>query len=375
MVTPAPKSPRPPRSATASGALAAFLFAVLLGSCGEPPVIEEIELAFGSSPAVEARIVTRLGKESDYQGNDEALSRLHSAREALRCGTDAWTEALQRLRPSALVRTSTSLEGEARQVVRQATYADGASLERLFDGYPLFVSVTRGEEWETLEIHPGRPVAASVAERHRVEEALAGFSGAASRYYLALAALWDWLDSHPEWERLVLVSLAGGKVEGEPEELKKRPGFAELEKLYDAADEAMRDVKSAGNLEKKKGESLDELSRRVFDPFPARLTVRLPGPPLEAEGFVVAADRVFRVPSVGLLGAVAGLGSRWITPDPLAALLEAGREEGRKVDFDSFLSIPRSVRGRPSSSEVRAALDKALAPAPLYRLRWPLPLP
>lgn len=357
------------------GALAAFLFAVLLGSCDDPPVVEEIELAFGSLPAVEARILTRLGKQADYQGNDEALARLNSAREALRCGTDAWTETLQRLHPSALVRTATSLEGETRQVVRQATYADGRSLERLFDGYPLFVTVTRGEEWESLEIHPGRPSAASVAERHRVEEALAGFSGAASRYYLALAELWDWLDSHPEWERVALVSLVGGEIEGDPEELKKRPGYAEGVKLYDAADEAMGKVKSAGDLEKKKGESLDELSHRVFDPFPAKLTVRLPALPLEAEGFVAAGDRAYRVPSLGLLGAVAGLGSTWITPDPLAALLEAGRGEGRKVDVDSFLSVPRSVRGRPSAAAVRAALEKALSPAPLYRLRWPLALP
>ena len=68
--------------------------------------------------------------------------------------------------------------------------------------------------------------------------------------------------------------------------------------------------------------TLDELSRRVFDPFPAPVSVVLPAAPDEVEGFVVASDGRLHVPTLGLGTPSPAWPATWVAPDPVVSMVE-----------------------------------------------------
>lgn len=347
----------------------ALALALLLTGCFEPPVREEVSLRFDEAGGVEVVVTTLLGREEDYARNPKALERLLEARQAARCGDDPFTRQLERLSPATFTRRLSSSEGALRASVRSAAFPDARAVERLFEGAPVWVSVARDGNETRLEILTGRGGRATNAERLDVSRALDGFSEASARYVAALAALWAWLDENSGAERFVVGALVGAEL---PEPQGLSPEETEKAKaLFDAAAAAMSDLRDFFVLTEGRGESLDELSRKVYDPFPAPLRVRVAGTVLEAEGFVPEEDGGYRVTPASLRGALPGLSGRFITPDPLAETLRrAEREEETPPDVDRLLAGGRRVLSRPSASEVREALETALAPAPAYRLRW-----
>ena len=122
--------------------------------------------------------------------------------------------------------------------------------------------------------------------------------------------------------------------------------------------------------------SPDEVSHLVYDPFPARLTLKLPAAPQAVEGFLKADDGAFTVASPGLWEALRSLEGRWLSPDPVLVYVESARqgEEGT-FDLDAFLAKPRRSAPAhllPSAHEVRAEIEARLKPAPLYRVAWPV---
>lgn len=348
----------------------AVLLTVLLSGCFEPPVRETVAFRFDERGGVEVVFTTRLETEESYKENAVALQRLVEAREAARCGEDPFTRQLERLSPAALHRALSSREGELRESVRSAAFPDARALERLFEGAPLYLAVVRAGNEMQLEILAGRGGRATVAERLEVSRELDRFSAAAAGYLNALADLWAWLDEHPGEDRLVVGALLGV-------DLPKPAGWVRDEReeaLADAVLEAMSDVQKFFRLEGGRAESLDEVSRKAYDPFPAPLWVHVNGTVLESTGFLREEDGSLRVPPVSLWGALSELSGRWVTPDPLAEILR--REERPREtppDVDLFLARGRRVSARPSGAEVRGAIEAALVPAPVYRLRWRLP--
>jgi hypothetical protein len=341
-----------------------------MAGCFEPPVREDVLLSFDERGGVEVVVTTRLEKEDSYRKNPRALERLLEAREAARCGEDAFTRQLERLAPATLTRRLSSRDGALRESVRTATFADARSVERLFEGAPVWMSVGSSGNETRLEILTGPGGRATTAERLEVSRELDRFAGATARYVAALAALWAWLDERPGLERFVVGALVGADL---PEPTDVSPEDKEEGKaLFDAASDAMSEVHGFFLIKDDgRGETLDELSRKVYDPFPAPLRVRVPGTVLEATGFVPEEDGGYRVPPVSLWGALPGLSGRWITPDPLAEKLRRKeRASEEDPDVDRILSGGRRVLARPSAAEVREALEAALVPAPAYRLRW-----
>lgn len=353
----------------ARGAAALVLTAGLSG-CFEPPVREAIALLFDAAGGLEVVVTTRLESESDYPKNPRARERLAEARDAARCGEDPFTRQLERLAPSSLRRSLAFRDGALRESVRSAAFPDARAVERLFEGLPLAVALTRSAGETQLEIYPGKGGRANLSERAEVARALDRFSEAAARYERALADLWAFLDEHPARERFVVAAVLDLKVEDPaPEE------SSALEKaLGEAVVEAMSGVYEFLLLSEERGESLDELSRKVHDPFPAPVTVEVKGTVLESTGFLPEEQGRLRIPSVSLTGALGQLSARWVTPDPLSELVRhADRPEDPPPDVDAFLAPGRRVVARPDAREVRDALEAALAPAPVYRLRWRTP--
>lgn len=345
----------------------ALLLTLALAGCFEPPVREDVAIRFDEKGGVEVVVTTQLGKDEDYRRNPPALERLLSAREAARCGDDPFTRQLEKLSPVSLRRAVSSREGSIRESIRTATFPDARSVERLFEGEPLSLVVSRSGGETQLEIVPGRGGRATAAERMEVNRELDRFAAAAARYLASLATLWAWLDEHPAEERIAVAALLGVELPI-PADLSRDE---RLEALFDDVSDAMARVHDFFLLSDGRGESLDELSRKAFDPFPAPLRVRVAGTVVESAGFVREEDGGFRVPPVSLWGALSGLSGRWVAPDPLAEQL---RREERGVDeppdVDRFLAGGRRVLGRPAAGELREAVESALVPAPLYRLRW-----
>lgn len=353
------------RSATARRGLA-FLLVALLAACVEPPVRESITLVFDAHGGLEARVETRIEPESLYERAPRARERIREAREPARCGEDPFTLQLERLSPASLRRSLGYRGGDLREVLVTARFDEPRAVERLFEPHPLSVSLARAGSRLQLEILPGTAGRATPAERREAAGALGRFSEAGARYLEALSVLWRYLDGMPERERPVVAQLLG--VGGEFE-----PASEHEVELVLAVDEAMSDVQKFFQLEEGRGESLNELSRRVWDPFPASVAVEVTGRAEEVTGFLDEGAGRFAVPAVSLQGALEDLAGRWVSPDPLSSLAAAVRRgDDRPPSLDAFLARGRRSRATPTPPELREAIERALAPRPVYRLRWVL---
>lgn len=350
-------------------AACAVALALLLASCFEPPVREAVELVFDARGALTVRATTRLQSEESYPRNPRARERVAEVRDAARCGEDTLTRQLELLGPSSLTRALAYRDGALREVRRTASFADARAVERLFEGAPLSVGLTRSGGEMQLEILPGRGGRATASERREAASALSGFSEAAARYLSALADLWDYLDENPHRERVVVAGILDLKLEGEEEEPPARE-----QQLGEAVVEAMGQVHEFLQLSEGRGESLDELSRKAYDPFPVPLSVEVAGTVAEATGFLREGTGKLRVPPVSLWGTLSTLTNRWVRPDPLAEFVRRDEDPSLpEPDVEAFLASGRQVVARPTAAEVREAIEAGLVPAPVYRLRWTPP--
>ena len=116
--------------------------------------------------------------------------------------------------------------------------------------------------------------------------------------------------------------------------------------------------------------SLNELSRLVYDPFPARLTVTVNADVLASSGFSVGAG-YFERPAVHVWNALRALEGRWVTPD-LVTAAAAPLPDDQQPEPDVLLlsSLPRRYSSPPTSGEVESAILAELIPEELLQLRW-----
>ena len=181
------------------------------------------------------------------------------------------------------------------------------------------------------------------------------------------------LDERPERARDVLAHAFPGRLGGE--KLDERFPVSEAEAaLAESLKDAMGGMTSIFQVAEEEAFTLDELSRLVYDPLPAALTVEVPGPAEDVAGFRRGEGNLWSAPSVGIWGAMNGLLERWVTPEPIAVLVTPeGLEPSGELDIDAFAARPRAVKGTPTADELRAALEAGLAPPAVYRLKWRLP--
>jgi hypothetical protein len=184
--------------------------------------------------------------------------------------------------------------------------------------------------------------------------------------------LWAYLDENPERAHACLGTIFEDFLAADVRET--------LEPLTD--DELARVDRLRQTMEKVVGIllvpdgadiSVDELSHLVYDPFPAPLTVRLPGPPLEEpEGFMVAdGGRTLTAAGPGLFQAFEALAGRWLTPDPALLCVQMSRRRSldETLDLDAVLAQPRRA-DLASADEIRQAVEEQLRPVPLYRVTF-----
>lgn len=343
---------------------AVVLIALPLAGCLEPPVSESLEVRMlrGGTSVVSIGVVLR--DPSDYDKQPRIQQRLESEARALDERTDPWSARLRRVESDRQRDIVDRERGHLRRILRHALLLAPVDLREFFRDTGVDVAYAEGKNWAELTIIPGRPSRATAAQRQREDAFLAAFSADLATYAAATKRLYDYVDANPDRARACLGEVLAVKSEGET--------LTENESvLTTKVNDAIGAIGVV--LDPAPGEPYteDEISRLVYDPFPASMLVTVTGEIVEREGFPGAVKSPLRIPTLSLWSAFARLEGRWFSPDPALALWRNDLDKsGKPFDLDAFLAVPRRAESSPTATEIRGAIENQLRPAPVYRVRW-----
>jgi hypothetical protein len=341
-----------------------ILIALPLTGCLEPPVSESLEIRMlrGGASVVSVGVVLR--DPSEYDKAPRVQQRLESEARDLGEGNDSWSARLRRVEPERQRDTVDRERGSLRHVVRHALLRTPEDLREFFRDTGVGVSYAAGTDWAELTLMPGRIARATSAQRQHLEAEMDAFSAHVASYAAATRALYRYLDANPDRARVCLAEVLSVKTEGET---LTEDESALVEKVNDA-------ISAIGTvLDPAPGEpyTLDEISRLVYDPFPAPVRLSVPGTILEREGYPGEIGSALQIPVYSIWSAFERLEGRWFSPDPALALWRNDlAKKGQEFDLDGFLALPRRAGVAPTAGEVRGAIEGQLRPAPVYRVRW-----
>jgi hypothetical protein len=91
---------------------------------------------------------------------------------------------------------------------------------------------------------------------------------------------------------------------------------------------------------------------------------------LSSEGFARLPERTVAVKMPTALEAVGLLEGRWITPDPIAAIIAAPPEKPAQEVATALAALPRRAEPVVTASDIATAMMEKMKPAPRYRVRW-----
>lgn len=349
-----------------------LLASLALSSCFDPPIRESLLLRFLPNGAVVATSTVEIADLS--VSNSELERRIAEVRREILEGSDAWGARFAAAEPAAERFSWEKRLGNLRAASRSAVFAEPQGLATVFRDTSLSVDYTLFEErgFAELSIVPGQSTRATRKQREELDDTMETWTAALAEYLESAQALYAYLEEQPERARACFGTLfAESLPEDDARTLEKLT--PEEEKIVGRMDDATGMVLSVLVVPDNGSYSPDEVSHLVYDPFPARLAVKLPGAPLSVEGFLAGEKGALSVPSLGLWEALKSLEGRWLSPDP-AVFYVAGSQDGHeKIDLDLFLRKPRQAAPAhllPSVEEVRAAIEERLRPAPVYRAAW-----
>lgn len=309
--------------------------------------------------------------------NPALARRLAETRRTLLEGSDAWGVRFAAANAAAERFSWEKQLGVLRAARRSALFAEPEDLEAFFRDTSLAVTYAADPQRGVAElaIVPGASTRASRQQREETERTLAAWSGAVADYLRAGQELYAYLDERPGRARPCFAKLFGKRL-SEQDARSLGELTAEENGKLDRLDDAMGRVMEVLAVPKGAAYSPDEVSHLVYDPFPARLSVKLPGAPVDLQGFQTDPDGALTVPSPGLWEALRSLRGRWLSPDPAVLYVEGG-SEGKGADFDleAFLKKPRQAVPAhllPAAPELRAEIEARLKPASLYHVAWKL---
>lgn len=379
-------------------ALLALLGAsLMLWGCFEEPVVERLHLRFlPAAVEVTARVVIQ---DRPYS-NDSLARRLEQVERSLLSGQDPWSGRFEALRPERESFRWEKERGRLARAERRALGTEPGRLEDFFGDTAVLARYETGElpagdrrldgtgldaavseagptdlAWASFALYPGPGNRADRQQTRRVNEVLEGWGDLASRYLHAAEDLYRYLERHPERAEACLLALYGDLLE-DPVEPEISAREAEL---VEAVAEGVTELSGVLDPDEDEGYSLDELSRLVYDPFPARITVEVPGEMLEVEGFDIPADqegiigegsRVLKVPGLSLWSSWLALEGVWVFPDPAASFYYLALQDDPDAAFPDLLAAERRAEPAPSPAEVQDAVEDLLRPEPAYRVVW-----
>ena len=337
-----------------------------LAACFEEPVREHVHLTIRNDDPVIVTVVQEVASSDVAQGNLKLAYRLEESRETIEQGLDPWNRRFVLLAPLAERSSIERLEGELRRSTHSAVLPSFEEAVRLLEADGLTGSLAHAGGSSEVQLFPTGGSRATYLQRQDAERKIATWSEVLAVYFEAVAGLYEHLDERPD-RAIPCFAHIFDKHEG----IGATGPLEEFEEdLLGRAKTAMEDVALALLVPDNDAFSLNELTRLVYDPFPARLTLAVDGQVLVARGWIEK-DGFFERPAVDAWNALRSLEGRWISPD-LVTAVAAPVSEDQQPDPDVllFASLPRRFSNPPTAGEVEAAIQTALVPEDEFVLRW-----
>ena len=337
-----------------------------LTACFEEPVREHLHLTLrGSGPVIVTVVqeVTPSGRTGD---NPVLNDRLEESRDTIDHNLDPWSQRFALLESLAEHISVERVDGELRRSIHSAVLPSFDGVLEMVEADGLTGSLTVVDGRAELELFPTGGSRASYTQRQDADRLLGEWSAMLAVYFETVADLYSYLDEQPD--RAVPCF---AHVFDKHEELGNIGPLEPVEEnLVVRVTDAMEEVAFALMVPSGQAFSLNELTRLVYDPFPARLTITVAGDALGSEGFEAGAD-FFERPPVDAWNALRSLEGRWIVPD-LVTAAAAPAPDDRQPDPDvlAFASIPRRYFPPPDAAEVESAIVAGLVPEEMLRLVW-----
>ncbi|HEY0156751.1 MAG TPA: hypothetical protein VGF28_05605 [Thermoanaerobaculia bacterium] len=311
-----------------------LVVALLLTAACEPRVPSDeltIELSRDDDDAV---VTAQASLESTAERN-AALS-----------GTDPWAVRFARLNAQEERTTFDKSRGTVQRVTHSMRI-HRSDLQQVFADTNVTVALHEVEGVTELRFYPGTSTRASRRQQEHFEASLEWWSAAAARYLDALHRLYSYMDANPDRVEPLWAAVLGQRDPAAP------VLFEEEQPYVDQLVRSMDEMLAHMDQDEAQAVTLAEEADLIFNPFPARITVKVPN------------DEKLVIEPVHLLDAVKSLEGHWATPDPLAMLVreEELTPEGLAVmRRDSTLG----VRANDIAEELRKRLREPRNDA----IRW-----
>lgn len=350
--------------------LAALL--LLLTACFEDPVAEQMEVNIHDDGTADVKLVVRISERTIKEKEPTALGRrLENERSAILAGSDDWSRRFAGVSPERETLLFERNRGVLVRAERRARLSFD-QLESLFSQSGITLQFHRGgttdQSTTELAIHTGRNPDASREDERVVRAALDSWSHSLTIYLAALADFYSYLDRHPARGVPMFAKL----FESVMEKSSRKPNLSEAEQeLTERVDTAINDLTSVFSPGAGESETVEERSARVYDPFPAGLTIRVAGRVVQRDGFAGSGQELL-VKRLSFWSAAVALEGRFASPDPFVTMIGIHRTPGdlrQKFNVEQYSQRPRRVNV-VDASEVKKAIEEKLRPVPYYQARW-----
>jgi hypothetical protein len=332
--------------------LAIPLLLIVLTACVKPPVTEDVTVEIESDGRA---LITAVTNFETVARTAAIRRRIDDARTAALAGTDVWSARFARLNPELERVTFDRRRGTLERVTRVGRVPQ-SELQPFFSDASLTVSLLDGDGWRELAIYPGTSSRATREQRERFGRRMTAWSSEVARYFTAVHHLYSYLDAHPQRARFVFEALFDDPG----------AGFTEDEEpLVNAVLDAMETLSKRLEIEEGDAYAFAEEADLVLNPFPARLTIRVPSDITDAKGFEVKGHDAVAEP-IDIVAAIASLEGQWISPDPLALLLR----DDKDVTAEKIAAMPRRSTSVVTPSAIESALRERMQRATAYSVRW-----
>jgi virulence-associated protein VagC len=331
-----------------------ILFCVLiLAACARAPVTDEVTVEIEKNDWVRVTAQTTF---NDADVNTTArLALLEAGRFAAINGNDAWAARFGRVTAEDDEVTFEKHRGTLDRVTRSVRIPSN-QLQQVFSDTNITVNILNGPGWRELSFIPGGSIRATREQRRHFEDSLVSWSGAVARYFAAINGLYAYMNANPRRAPALFTALMNEKSDD------ALAGVAEEEQpLVDNVTAAMEEIGTRMDETQDGAATFGEEANLIYNAFPARMTIRLPGEVLSIEGF----GKELVIEPVNLLDAITSLEGKWISPDPLAALLREQPPSGEQL-----AQRPRQSVTTVQATDIADAIREKLARPRTYVVRW-----
>ncbi len=337
-----------------------------LFGCFEDPIREHVHLSLRGSGATIVTVVQEVADPHMAQNNAELADRMEETRITIESSLDLWSRRFALQQPLAEQQSMQRVEGKLRRSVHSAVLTSFDDALEMLEADGLTGGLVVAGGIAEVSFFPTGGSRATYTQRQEAERLLVEWSDSLAEYFESVIGLYSYLESRPDRAVPCFAHI-----------FEKHDGVAASGPLGTEEEELVRRVKDALDsvvlaLLVPDGESfsMNELTRLVYDPFPARLTISVDGQALQSEGWITHSG-FFERPAVDAWNALLSLDGRWMSPDLVTALASPAPEDRQpEPDPVEFASRPRYVAAAPTSADVESALLSGLLPAGELTLRW-----